>query len=100
RLRSMELDSEDKYQTGELPSQDSEELNLASLQNGLEQILFEETRHYDSLAPLRSHVVPKLSPDGEDNGGTNRIGFRENLNMLKKAFEEILSREIRKYGVA
>jgi len=69
---------------------------LQSIQESLEIILGEEFNRYGARADLQSEIV---SANGDKSIGpytTERYG--ENLRSLKRAFEEILSREYRKYG--
>jgi hypothetical protein len=92
KLRSIELDSEDIAYQPDKMSEGFENTALESIQEGLGLILKEETSRYGI-------------GDGLSSGATGKslIKSREympgNLRLLKRTFEEILTKELIKYGV-
>ena len=93
-MRSFDLDVE---QIGlESDDRGSKEEDLQSIQEGLEIILGEELNRYGGRIDSRPEIeyghnhrsIKHYAPERDD----------ENLRLLKKSFEEILTREYRKYG--
>jgi len=94
KMRSFDLDVE---QIGHEPdSKDSKEEDLQSIQESLGIILGEELNRYGARTDLQSEIVSARRDKSIRPYATER--YDENLHSLKRAFEEILSREYRKYG--
>ena len=93
KMRSFDLDVE---QIGlESDTRRNEEEDLRSIREGLEIILGEEFNRYGGGAESRSEIV-----SGNSDKSINPYaleGDGENLSSLKRAFEEILAHEYRKY---
>jgi hypothetical protein len=92
KLRGIELDSEDIAHQPDKESEEFEDTDLDSIQEGIKLILNEETSRYGVGYGLSSGDSAK-----------SLIKSREfvpgNLRLLKRAFEEILSKELTKYGI-
>ncbi len=101
RMRSDALDGESlEHDSGHI-SETFEKSELDSLRIGLEAILQKEMKHYHGGPELHLMGAHTSSSDDENYafkfGGSN---FSGNLRFLKMAFEEVLRRELQKYGVA
>ena len=100
-MRSNALDGEDIDHDYTQISETFEKSELESIRLGVEAILQEEMKHHHAGRELHLSGTSSRYPDDENYplrfGSTN---FSGNLRFLKRAFEEILRRELQKYGVA
>jgi hypothetical protein len=101
RMRSDALDGESlEHDSGHI-SETFEKSELDSIRIGLEAILQKEMKHYHAGPEL--HLMGAYARYSDDENyafkfdGTN---FSGNLRFLKMAFEEVLRRELQKYGAA
>jgi hypothetical protein len=100
-MRSNALDGEDIDHDYTQISETFEKSELESIRLGVEAIIQEEMKHYHAGPELHLSGASSRYPGDENyRPRFSTTNFSGNLRFLKRAFEEVLRRELQKYGVA